>query len=156
MTSKIIKSTIRFLTLRQVKQLHLAYISFMAPCRDHLLGSAIEAPMNIKHYEGEQDIIKLAAILASRIIKNHAFNDGNKRTSLLAANMFLKLNGKMLCDEPFDVMDPAVKTILEEATSSIALNRATEVELANEYGRVVKESDITVQMQVMRDQAIEY
>lgn len=33
-------------------------------------------------------------------MKNHAYQDGNKRTALLAADMFLKINGYQLQRQP--------------------------------------------------------
>jgi prophage maintenance system killer protein len=33
-------------------------------------------------------------------MKNHAYQDGNKRTALVAADMFLKINGYKLQDTP--------------------------------------------------------
>ncbi|THC89115.1 hypothetical protein EYZ11_011442 [Aspergillus tanneri] len=49
----------------------------------------------------EEDVFRLAANLAEKIMKNHAFQDGNKRTALLAADMFLKINGYYLQKVPF-------------------------------------------------------
>jgi len=56
--------------------------------------------MNIKYYEKEENVFQLAAHLAEKIMKNHAYQDGNKRTALLAADMFLKINGYKLQDTP--------------------------------------------------------
>lgn len=56
--------------------------------------------MNIKYYEQEDNIFQLAANLAEKIMKNHAYQDGNKRTALLAADMFLKINGFKLQKTP--------------------------------------------------------
>lgn len=61
-----------------------------------VLGSVVHSPMNIKHYAKEDDVFQLAANLAEKIMKDHAFQDGNKRTALLAADMFLKINGYYL------------------------------------------------------------
>lgn len=66
-----------------------------------MLESAINAPVNKNHYEKEHDVFRLAAILAERIMKNHAFQDGNKRAALLAADMFLRVNGYNLQRVPF-------------------------------------------------------
>jgi len=38
-------------------------------------------------------VFQLAANLSEKIMKNHAYQDGNKRTALVAADMFLKING---------------------------------------------------------------
>jgi len=42
---------------------------------------------------GEQSIARLAASYAFGISRNHPFLDGNKRTSLVVAELFLALNG---------------------------------------------------------------
>lgn len=49
----------------------------------------------IKRYggaEGMRDIFAMAAAYAFHICRNHPFIDGNKRTALAAALVFLKLN----------------------------------------------------------------
>ncbi len=57
-----------------------------------LLDSAISRPLNLRAY-GRADLCRLAAAYASGIVRNHPFNDGNKRTGFLAAYLFLRLNG---------------------------------------------------------------
>ncbi|KAL8783478.1 MAG: hypothetical protein Q9213_004615 [Squamulea squamosa] len=147
MASRIRPSMIRFLSLEQVKKLHQIYIGTTAPCGDILLGSAINAPMNTQHYEGEQDVVKLASILASRIIKNHPFMDGNKRTALLAANAFLKINGKMLQERPHATLDAAHK--------AFTVGELDEAGLAKEYGKVVVDSPVTLEMQRMSEDTLD-
>ncbi|KAL8798800.1 MAG: hypothetical protein Q9182_006372 [Xanthomendoza sp. 2 TL-2023] len=156
MTSKVINSRICFLTVEQVTKLHQIYIAPTTPYRASLLGSAIDAPMNIKHYQGEQDVVKLVAILATRIIKNSAFNDGNKRTSLLAASVFLKINGKMLHEKPLETKDSKAKEILEAAHSAVAISQCDEAGLAEEYGKVLTDTTITAEIESMRENALEY
>jgi death-on-curing family protein len=58
-----------------------------------LLDSTVASPMNVKHYSGQSNLFQLAANLSEKIMKNHAFQDGNKRAALVAADMFLKING---------------------------------------------------------------
>lgn len=65
-----------------------------------MLESAIASPFNIKHYEKEENVFQLAASLSEKIVKNHAYQDGDKRTALLAADMFLKINGYKLQRTP--------------------------------------------------------
>ncbi|KAL9018572.1 MAG: hypothetical protein Q9180_008719 [Flavoplaca navasiana] len=156
MASHAAKSTLRFLTLSQVKEFHRVYIGTTPPSRETLLGSALDAPMNVKHYEGEQDVVKLASILATRIIKNHAFMDGKKRTALLAANFFLKINGKRLHEEPLDAKDVKVKQLLEAAHSAVAVNQLDEAGLAEQYGKVVEVSTVTAEIMELQKYAIEY
>ncbi len=57
-----------------------------------LLESALNRPRNQLAY-GEPSITRLAASYAFGISRNHPFLDGNKRTSLVVAELFLELNG---------------------------------------------------------------
>ena len=59
-----------------------------------LLESAIAKPKNIFSYDKEKaNIPGLAAAYAYGISRNHPFVDGNKRSGLLAAAVFLEANG---------------------------------------------------------------
>ena len=57
-----------------------------------MLRSALERPANKWRYE-QAPLDELAAAYAFGLAKNHAFVDGNKRTSLLALYTFLGVNG---------------------------------------------------------------
>ena len=57
-----------------------------------LLESALARPIN-RFAHGETDMATLATAYAFGIAKNHPFIDGNKRVSLLALIIFLRLNG---------------------------------------------------------------
>ena len=57
-----------------------------------LLESALARPRNLHAY-GETDHCTLAAAYAFGIVRNHPFVDGNKRTTFLAAYVFLRVNG---------------------------------------------------------------
>lgn len=57
-----------------------------------LLESALARPTNQFSY-GEESLARLAASYACGISRNHPFIDGNKRTSLVVAELFLELNG---------------------------------------------------------------
>lgn|SRR5665213_1001414 len=57
-----------------------------------LLQSALARPKNLVAY-GSPDIAALTAAYACGITKNHPFVDGNKRTALLTANLFLLDHG---------------------------------------------------------------
>lgn len=70
------------------------------PSQPAMLVSAVNSPMNIKYYEKEENLFQLAANLAEEIMKNHAYQDGNKKTALLAADMFLKINTYQLQKQP--------------------------------------------------------
>ncbi|MDD5307026.1 MAG: type II toxin-antitoxin system death-on-curing family toxin [Deltaproteobacteria bacterium] len=59
-----------------------------------LLESAVAQPMAT--FDGEpvhHDLFEMAAAYLFHIVANHPFVDGNKRTGLLAALVFLDLNG---------------------------------------------------------------
>ncbi|MBX9710077.1 MAG: type II toxin-antitoxin system death-on-curing family toxin [Xanthobacteraceae bacterium] len=57
-----------------------------------LLASGMARPINRWAY-GEQDVANLAGILLLGIGMNHPFQQGNKRTALTAAKVFLQFNG---------------------------------------------------------------
>ncbi|MGH8138568.1 MAG: type II toxin-antitoxin system death-on-curing family toxin [Steroidobacteraceae bacterium] len=87
-----------------------------------LLESALDRPRNLLAYEPQKSIYQLAAALCVGIAKNHPFNDGNKRTALLATRAFLYLNGCEL--EP--AQEEEVATLVAVADDSM-----TERELAD-------------------------
>ncbi len=60
-----------------------------------LLESALARPLNLFSF-GAPDIPALAAAYAFGIVRNHPFIDGNKRTGLVVAELFLMLNGLTL------------------------------------------------------------
>lgn len=53
----------------------------------------IHRVLNMHHYDGVTDIYDLAAVYLVAIARGHIFNDANKRTALLVAQVFLKRNG---------------------------------------------------------------
>ena len=57
-----------------------------------LIDSSLARPQNLAAY-GEPDAADLAAAYAVGIAKNHGFLDGNKRTALVVALLFLAENG---------------------------------------------------------------
>jgi death on curing protein len=60
----------------------------------NLLASALARPQQLFAYgQPEPDMAALAAAYAFGIAKNHAFVDGNKRTSAVVTEAFLRLNG---------------------------------------------------------------
>ncbi len=73
-----------------------------AGTRDNgLLESALSRPLQLAYY-GEPDAADLAASYAFGIARNHPFIDGNKRTTFVAAELFLALNGYALAAEDAD------------------------------------------------------
>jgi death on curing protein len=57
-----------------------------------LLESALSRPQNLVAY-GDPDTAAMAAAYAFGVARNHPFLDGNKRTSYVTTQVFLRLNG---------------------------------------------------------------
>ncbi|EFE43311.1 hypothetical protein TRV_01980 [Trichophyton verrucosum HKI 0517] len=140
----------------QVQQLHANFIAANSlPTQPGLLESAIHSPMNLKHYAKQEDVFQLAANLAEKIMKNHAFQDGNKRTALLAADMFLKVNGHYLQTVPF-ASDSNNKG-LTEAHVALVTNRMNAEELGRYYKSVARPlMEMTPEIVAYREAATEH
>ena len=80
-----------------------------------LLESAPARPLNLQAH-GEPSVPELAAAYAFGIARNPPFVDGNKRTALVAAELFLALNGFDLIADDVEV----VKVFLALAAGEIA------------------------------------
>jgi death-on-curing protein len=78
--------------------------------------SALARPHNLAGYENCDDLPRLAAAYAYGIARNHGFADGNKRTALVTADLFLMLNGYELTSTPAE----NVLTILGIAEGSLS------------------------------------
>jgi death on curing protein len=90
---------IRYLTVMDVEALHVFIMEKTgdppSPLRDRgLLEAAVTRPQMAAHYE-EADLIQQAAILAVGISQAQAFVQGNKRTAFIAADLFLRINGRI-------------------------------------------------------------
>lgn len=80
--------------------------------------SALARPQHLMDYS-EPDLAALAVAYAFGIAKNHGFVDGNKRTSAVATELFLELNGSILTANNAELVqtwtDLAAGTLSEEA-----------------------------------------
>lgn len=90
--------TIKFLTLDQVLEIHDTFLKAyggLDGVRDHgLLASAVEMPrVAVYGEELHETLYDKASAYLYHIVKNHPFNDGNKRTGAGSALMFLRVNG---------------------------------------------------------------
>ncbi|PKL52111.1 MAG: type II toxin-antitoxin system death-on-curing family toxin [Nitrospira bacterium HGW-Nitrospira-1] len=99
-----------FLTLAEVVEIHADQIQRYGGkegVRDMgLLSSAIAMPY--ASFSGSflhDDVYEMAVAYAFYICQNHLFIDGNKRTALASALVFLELNGKSLLDESGKLYD---------------------------------------------------
>ena len=118
------KRLLRHLTAEAVEAIHdevLAAHAGLTGLRDRaLLESAVAAPQ--ASYAGEfliQDPIEIAAAYLFYLCRNHAFVDGNKRTALASAVLFLRMND-LMADTP---LDPDAWEALVVDVGSSRLNR---------------------------------
>lgn len=115
-----------FLTLAEVIEIHTDQIrryGGQGGVRDlGLLESALAQPE--ASFAGEwlhHGLQEMAAAYAYHLAENHPFVDGNKRTALACALVFLELNGLM-------VRDP--KGVLKGAMLSVASGKMRKAQLA--------------------------
>jgi death-on-curing protein len=86
-----------------------------------LLESALSRPQN-QFVNGEHVLPRLAASCAFGISRNHPFLDGNKRASLVVAELFLVLNGSELTATDAE----CVTTFLHLAAGDLTEDQLTE------------------------------
>jgi death-on-curing protein len=82
---------------RDVLAIHdrlLALHGGLAGLRDRgLLESALARPRQHHAYSEGTDIVEMASLYTSGIVRNHPFVDGNKRAGFTAGILFLEMNG---------------------------------------------------------------
>ncbi len=88
----------KFLMLDEVLRIHQDQISRYGGRRGirdlNLLKSALAVPQSgVADDYFHEDLAGMAAAYLYHIVRNHPFVDGNKRTGLVAALVFLALNG---------------------------------------------------------------
>jgi death on curing protein len=104
-----------YLTLDDVRGLHADVMrrTGFLPAPVRILGaleSAFMRPQMVAHCEGADLLTQAVTLLA--ILQAQGFMDGNKRTAMFAALVFLELNGST-----FDGDDELLAVLLEEAAS---------------------------------------
>ena len=90
---------------------------------ENLVASAVLTPQS--SFGGKSpyaDIVEIAAAYLFYIGGNHPFVDGNKRTAMMAAIVFLRLNGT----EPSPDSDKWEEFVLEVASSKLDRDAATQ------------------------------
>ena len=114
------------LTAEQVLFIHarlIAETGGLGGVRDlAMLESAVGRPS--ASFDGQDlypDLFSKAAALMASLINNHPFVDGNKRTGIAAAALFLRINGHKLTADPAD---------LEKKTLLVAQNKLALAEVA--------------------------
>ncbi len=115
-----------FLTLAEVIEVHADQIEQYGGrdgIRDiNLLSSAVAVPHAT--FSGDflhRDIFEMSAAYAFHVSQNHPFVDGNKRTALASALVFLEING-------IGISDPDDK--LYESVIKLASGKMTKEEFA--------------------------
>ena len=108
------KTKIIFLTTEQVLFIHVRVAKRFGGShgiRDlGLVESAVARPQST--FGGEylyKTIFDKAAALLQSLLKNHPFVDGNKRTALSSAALFLKKNGYKLVNQHKDEVEFAIR-----------------------------------------------
>lgn len=84
--------------------------------------AALARPQHVHTYEAKADLARLAAAYGFGLVRNHPFNDGNKRVGFLGIGLFPALNGYELKVDPVD----AIQIILR-----LAAGELSELKLAN-------------------------
>ena len=124
-----------FLTLKEVMKLHarsLAEHGGTQGVRDPgLIESALASARNTFLY-GTGDVYDVAASYAFHLAEAQAFLDGNKRTAVSAALVFLARNG--------DYVTPPFR-LLHQAMIDIAGKRMTKAELARVFRDLAEGTD---------------
>lgn len=120
-----------FLTLAEVLEMHASLVNEYGGkegMRDFaLLQSALGQPELLLHFKEQNcDVFDLAAAYAFSLCRNHPFIDGNKRTALATALVFLELNG-------ISRLDPEGKLLpVMEKMAAGKLDRSSFAELLRE------------------------
>jgi death-on-curing protein len=123
-----------FLSVEDVLRIHarqLEAFSGQEGVRDAgLLDSAVAMPQ--ASFGGDflhEDIFAMAAAYAFHIAENQPFFDGNKRTAIVAADVFLAMNGVEL---------PTATALLHDAMIAIAERRMNKDGLAALFRRMAE------------------
>jgi len=92
-----------YLTVSQIRELHDAVIEEHGGAGGSRssggLDSCVEAPQNVAYLQ-DGDVFEQASAYACSILRKNPFKDGNRRTALVAALVFLEING--VTDHDYD------------------------------------------------------
>ena len=85
-----------YLTISQIRELHDSVIEEYGGnngLRAQMgLASSVKAPQIVAYLQ-EGDVFEQASAYAYSIVKHNPFKDGNKRTALVTALVFMEING---------------------------------------------------------------
>jgi death-on-curing protein len=104
----------RYITLEEILRLHYQVIEDFGGSHgvraEERLKSVVEAPrQEVFGQEQYPTLLEKAAVYLRNIIGDHPFSDGNKRTGVTVAGVFLLRNGIKLTATPKELEDFAVK-----------------------------------------------
>lgn len=123
----------------QVQRLYNSSIANASPTQPTLLDSAIDSPKNVNHYGCQENLFQLAANLSEKMMKNNAYQDGNKRAALVAADIFLKINGYRL--QRIQLLRESVSNGLANAHVAVTTNQLSAEDLGRYYENVATKVD---------------
>jgi death-on-curing protein len=97
----------RYLTVKEVLEINAEVMGGRHVLRDRgLLESAIARPQaSAFSADAYPDLATKAAAMLHSLVLNHPFVDGNKRTAVLAALVFLDLNGYLIRWDQHEALD---------------------------------------------------
>ena len=105
-----------YLTVSQIRELHDAVIEEHGGDRGSRsvggLDSCVEAPQNVAFLK-DGDVFEQASAYACSILRKNPFKDGNRRTALVTALVFLEINGVMDHDYDESMLLQAVRYLAE-------------------------------------------
>jgi death-on-curing protein len=96
---------------------------------ENVILGALHRPINRWAYDQPVDFADLAAVYLVAFAGTQGFNDGNKRTALACALVFLEMNGISFEGDPQDVYD---------LTMLVAKHQVGDSEVANWFRQRIK------------------
>lgn len=126
-----------WLTAEHLEQLNLRIVADAGEpfgiLKPHELASAPTRPRQLYHYEEVEDISALAVRLMMAVVWAHPFEQGNKRTGFMAAEIFLDANGWLLDIPDFeDIADLVIEAATDHTLEDdlVELFRRNLIEMA--------------------------
>jgi death-on-curing protein len=102
---------IRYLTIDALTFINCHLIALQTPeepvgvLKPGELSSSQLRPAQHRYWTQEQDMFVLAAVLMESLIRNHPFQNANKRTAAMAGALFLLINGYELTGPGHELVD---------------------------------------------------
>ena len=110
-----------WLSEEQVDQIHdyvleLDNVGLAGKAPEKSISGTLTRVQNRYHYEGEDDLLYLAACYGMAIAMGHIYNDANKRTAFTSMDVFLRFNGYMMDMDEDTIISLMVSTANGEFT----------------------------------------